>query len=78
MYLVHAIFQNVKKETRIVFFYYRSSTDETIAIKTTSKITIIVPTGVVLVLVAISIAVVVIIKRRKVNCLQCKGNITQT
>lgn len=67
------IFLNVKKETS--FFYYRSSTDETTAKETYSNITIIVPTSVVLGIICIAVAV---IKRRKVNCLQRKGNISHT
>lgn len=74
MYIVHAFFLNVKKETS--FFYYRSSTVETTAKETYSNITIIVPTSVVLGIICIAVAV--IIKRRKVNGLQCKGNISQT
>lgn len=74
MYIVHAFFLNVKKETS--FFYYRSSTDETTAKETYSNITIIVPTSVVFGIICIAVAV--IIKRRKVNGLQHKGNISQT
>lgn len=57
-------------------FDYRSSTDETIAKETYSNITIIVPT--IVVLGVICVAVAVIIKRRKVKCLQHIGNISQT
>lgn len=74
MYIVHAFFLNVKKETSI--FYYRSSTDETIAKETYCNITMIVPTSVVFGVICIAVAV--IIKRRKVDCLQRKGNISQT
>lgn len=55
-------------------FDYRSSTDETIAKETYSNITIIVPT--IVVLGVICVAVAVIIKRRKVKCLQHIGNIS--
>lgn len=75
MYIVHAFFFKTSKK-KLVFFYYRSSTDETIAKETYSNITMIVPTSVVLGVICIAVAV--IIRRRKVDCLQRKCNISQT
>lgn len=69
-------FLKTLKKKLFFFFDYRSSTDETIAIESDSKITIIVPTSVVLGVICIAVAV--IIKRRKVNCIQRKGNNIQT
>lgn len=62
--------------TDVTFFSTANNTLASIYRNTDNKITtivsIIVPTSVVF--VAICIVVAVIIKRRKVNCLQCKGN----
>lgn len=57
---------------KLVFFYYRSLIDEIKVIELDSKIIIIVVISVVLGIICI--VVVVIIKRRKVNCIYCKGN----